>query len=331
MPQQFVSHRDGYIKWLRERVGSQLIYLVYTTAIVFDEQERLLIQRRADFPWPGIPGGALELGESLADCAVREVREETGVEARLERLVGVFSHPQYTLHYPNGDLVQQWTACFVARAENNTLRADGSETLDACWLPLDEALPQLPPAYQDMLRAAQESPDDAVLEPVYAAEPLTPYWPLLRQHVGHAPILLPGAMALVRDAAGRVLVTRRTDDGLWHPPGGFADLGETTTHTIVREVREETGLDVRPRRVVGVYSGGAMMTVRMDNGDVVQGVGIAFECEVVGGTLRADGDEASAVAFLPPDAITAQPLPPTSDTRAMLHDLARPATWPVIR
>src|SRR5690606_27388163 len=235
MSESFVSRADGYVRWLRALVGPQLIYLVYATALVFDEAGRILVQRRYDFDWLGVPGGALEPGEGIADCARREAREETGLDVEIERLVGVFSHPDYNLLYPNGDEVQPWSVCVVARPAGGHLNPDGGETLTACWMPVDEALPQFPPAYRAMVRAALDSPRDAVLEPVYTREPRRPYFPILRQHVGHAPVILPGAMAVIRDEAGDVLTARRVDDGLLDVPGGFADLGETTTAAIIRE------------------------------------------------------------------------------------------------
>ena len=79
MPAPTPSHVDGYVKWIRQHVGPQLIYLVYATALVFDEAERILVQRRYDFDWLGLPGGLLELGESLRDCAIREgTRDRSG-------------------------------------------------------------------------------------------------------------------------------------------------------------------------------------------------------------------------------------------------------------
>ncbi len=146
---------------------------------------------------------------------------------------------------------------------------------------VDEALPQFPPAYRAMVRAALDSPHDAVLEPVHTRPPRRPYFPILRAHVGHAPVILPGAMAVIRNEAGEVLTARRVDDGLLDVPGGFADLGETTTAAIIREVYEETGLTVQPVRVMGVYSEG--MESDYPNGDQIHGVGIAFECRVTGG------------------------------------------------
>jgi 8-oxo-dGTP diphosphatase len=181
-----------------------------------------------------------------------------------------------------------------------------------------------------MVRAAQSSPHEAVLEPVYARPPLTEYYPILRAHVGHAPIILPGIMAVVRDGAGRVLAAKRRDDSLFDVPGGYCDLGETTTAATIREVREETGLDVVPERVIGVYS--EDMCYTYPNGDVVHGVGVAFECRLVGGELRADQDEIIEVAYLTPDELIAQGAPPGMAGMACLwHDLTRPESWPVLR
>jgi 8-oxo-dGTP pyrophosphatase MutT (NUDIX family) len=329
MSESFVSRADGYVKWLRSQVGNQLIYLVYTTVLVFDDQGRLLVQRRYDFNWLGLPGGALELGESLRACAVRETFEETGLRVSVERLIGVFSHPDYNLLYPNGDQVQQWSVCVVARVEGGQLRADGGETLQVFFTSVEEALPQFPAAYQAMVHAALESPRTAVLEPVYTRLPLIPHYPILRRHVGHAPVILPGVMALVRNEAGEILLARRSDSGLLDIPGGYSDLGETTTAAVIREVREEIGLIVEPLRVIGVYS--EKMMYCYPNGDQVHGVGIAFDCRITGGTLKADQHEISEVRFLPPSELLSQPNPGMIGMIQAWQDIRHPETWPLLR
>jgi ADP-ribose pyrophosphatase YjhB (NUDIX family) len=120
----------------------------------------------------------------------------------------------------------------------------------------------------------------------------------LRTLVGPRLLLLPGVAAVVRDGAGRVLFMRRADDGRWGLPAGAVDPGESPADAIVREVREETGLDVGVRRLVGVYSDPRWQVVRYPNGNVWHYVNVCFECVVRGGTLTTC-DETLALRYVP--------------------------------
>ncbi len=85
----------------------------------------------------------------------------------------------------------------------------------------------------------------------------------------------------VFDDDGRLLLAKRADTGLWCMPGGASDVGESPSAGAVREVREETGLDVRATRVIGVFdnrSFGRRSVAR-------HAYYLVFECEVLGGTL----------------------------------------------
>jgi ADP-ribose pyrophosphatase YjhB (NUDIX family) len=79
------------------------------------------------------------------------------------------------------------------------------------------------------------------------------------------------------------------------------DPGECIADCVQREVREETGLEVEPLRIVGVYSDPAFTHITYPNGDQVHFVSTTFECRVVGGTLRPDGEESLDVVFFSPD------------------------------
>ena len=105
----------SYVEWLRSYVGNQPILLVYATAIIRDADGHVLFQRRGDFPVWGLPGGILEPGETIRETLAREVHEETGYQVTPHRFVGLYSSPDYTIHYPNRDVVQQVTACFDCR------------------------------------------------------------------------------------------------------------------------------------------------------------------------------------------------------------------------
>ena len=100
--------------------------------------------------------------------------------------------------------------------------------------------------------------------------------------------LRPGACAVIFDSAGRVLLGKRSDNGHWALPGGGLDLGESLEACCVREVLEETGLNVRVKRLVGVYSDPSFNVIRYPNGEANQSVAATFECEILGGSLRVD-------------------------------------------
>src|SRR5918992_2814738 len=126
--------------------------------------------------------------------------------------------------------------------------------------------------------------------------PISTYLRELRAVVGPRLLLLPGVAALVRDEAGRVLLMRRADDGRWGLPAGAIDPGESPAEAIAREVREETGLVVRPTRVAGVF-GGAGFRHRYPNGDEAEWTVTVFECEVVGGVLAPQDGEALELRY----------------------------------
>ncbi len=117
---------------------------------------------------------------------------------------------------------------------------------------------------------------------------ISPYLAGLREHVGTGLVLHPGVSALVRDGAGRLLLERRADSGDWSLPGGAVDPGEAPAQALVREVREEAGLVVHPRRLVAVI--GPQLIV-YPHGDRLEVTTSVFDCEVAGGELAAlDGE-----------------------------------------
>jgi 8-oxo-dGTP pyrophosphatase MutT (NUDIX family) len=130
----------------------------------------------------------------------------------------------------------------------------------------------------------------------------------LRRVVGSRLLLLPGVAALIRDAEGRILLIRRTDDGRWGLPAGAIDPGETPAAAVAREVREETGLHVRPTRLAGVF-GGTSFRHRYENGDTVEYTVIVFDCDVIGGDLQPLDGEALELRYFAPDEGPPLPLP----------------------
>jgi ADP-ribose pyrophosphatase YjhB (NUDIX family) len=122
-----------HVRRLRSSVGHDLLLLPSVSVLILDGT-RLLLVRHAGLggQW-GVVGGAVEVGESPAEAAVREAAEEIGVAVQLIRLIGVLGGPDYEVTYPNGDRAAYVAAVYTARISRGTPVADGDEVSDAVW------------------------------------------------------------------------------------------------------------------------------------------------------------------------------------------------------
>ena len=109
--------------------------------IVFNADGHLLLHRRTDNGKWALPGGAIEIGETAAQAAVRKIREETGYEVDVLRIVGIYSNPtETTMHYPNGDVSSYVAIAFECRVIGGA-PALSDETSEVKWFP-PNALPE---------------------------------------------------------------------------------------------------------------------------------------------------------------------------------------------
>ncbi|WAL74833.1 NUDIX domain-containing protein [Kitasatospora sp. YST-16] len=102
--------------------------VVAASAVVTDSEGRVLLQRRTDNGLYALPGGAMDLGESLPGSAVREVREETGLDVEITGLVGTYTDPRHVIAYSDGEVRQQFNVCFTARITGGELRISDEST-----------------------------------------------------------------------------------------------------------------------------------------------------------------------------------------------------------
>ena len=130
---------SDYLAGLRAVVGHDLLLLPGAAAVVHDDAGRILLEQRSDTGTWSLPAGAIDPGEQPATAVLREVEEETGVVAEIERLAGVAMHP---VVYPNGDRCDYLNIWFRCRAIGGTARHDEDETLDVRWFEPD-ALPEM--------------------------------------------------------------------------------------------------------------------------------------------------------------------------------------------
>ena len=92
-----------YIMNLRKFVGHNPLIGLGATTLVFNDKNELLLNLRSDTNTWGIPGGSMELYETIEETAIRELKEETGISAKQLELVTVLSGEEYYFEYPNGD------------------------------------------------------------------------------------------------------------------------------------------------------------------------------------------------------------------------------------
>ncbi|MFI1257707.1 NUDIX hydrolase [Streptomyces netropsis] len=103
------------------------------TAVVRNERGHVLLIHKPDNGLWALPGGGHDVGESIADTVVREVREETGIAVVVGDIVGLYTDPQHVMAYDDGEVRQQFSICFRARPTGGTLRTS-SESKEVRWV-----------------------------------------------------------------------------------------------------------------------------------------------------------------------------------------------------
>ncbi|WZL72510.1 NUDIX domain-containing protein [Clostridiaceae bacterium 35-E11] len=126
--------------------------------VIFDNENNVLLQKRADVGLWGIPSGHVEPGETITNAAIREVFEETGLHIHLLRLIGVYSDPQSQIfRYPNGRITHFVTCCFQAKIIGGKISNASPETLEVNFFPIDKLPPNMLKMHPRWLSDAQSN------------------------------------------------------------------------------------------------------------------------------------------------------------------------------
>lgn len=145
----------------------------------------------------------------------------------------------------------------------------------------------------------------------------------------HAPeinSIIPAASAIIENDQGEILLHRRRDNDSWALPGGTMEFGESITGTVKREVKEETGLDIEPVSLVGVYSD-PNHAIEYTDGEVRQEFSLCFACKILHGTLRVS-EESHALQFFSPREIAGLDMHPS--IRKRIHHYLEHRQQPAI-
>ena len=128
----------GYIMDLRKYVGHNPLIGVGATTLVFNKNRELLLNLRSDTNTWGIPGGSMELYETIEETAIRELKEEAGITAENLELVSVLSGKDYYFEYPNGDKMCTVIVLFKILNYCGDIKVSDDESKELKFFSLDD-------------------------------------------------------------------------------------------------------------------------------------------------------------------------------------------------
>lgn len=107
--------------------------------VIIPHNGKILLQKRSDMKIWALPAGHMEIGETVEEAAIREIKEETGLDIEITRLIGVYSEPEYqVVKYPDGRVTHFVTMYLEGKIIGGKLDKNNSETLDLGFFPIDE-------------------------------------------------------------------------------------------------------------------------------------------------------------------------------------------------
>lgn len=126
-----------YIGDLRKLVGTMPLIMVGANVILVNDNKQILLHHRTDRDWWGLPGGAMELGETLEDTARRETFEEINISCGNMELFNIYSGAEFYYRYPDGNEVYNVTATFLCFDYSGDIVVEKSEGRNAQFFDLD--------------------------------------------------------------------------------------------------------------------------------------------------------------------------------------------------
>jgi 8-oxo-dGTP pyrophosphatase MutT (NUDIX family) len=115
---RFGSWEMGRVDYYHDsRAPAANSLVVGSSAIVVDTAGCVLLQRRSDSGLWALPGGTMDIGETFAQSAVRKVKEETGFDVQIQRIVGIYSDPGHVFAYDDGEVRQEFNICLLVRSQ----------------------------------------------------------------------------------------------------------------------------------------------------------------------------------------------------------------------
>lgn len=118
---------EEYYESLRKYIGNKPLILPGSVVLILNKKKQVLLQKRSDSTW-GLPGGLMRIGESFEETALREVKEETGLQLKSLKFLDVFSGKDYYFKIDNGDERYSITAVYMCTSYDGNIKSDDIET-----------------------------------------------------------------------------------------------------------------------------------------------------------------------------------------------------------
>ena len=142
----------NYVEYIRNKVGHDAINLVGVNVLIINKNDQVLLQKRGTFPYKwGLVGGITELGESLEETAIRETKEETGLDIKNLNLLGTTSGEKCFINFPNGDKAYFITIGYFTKSFRGALKIDGLETKELKFFGYKELPDNIPNSHRIMI------------------------------------------------------------------------------------------------------------------------------------------------------------------------------------
>lgn len=130
---------ESYIKRIRKLIGNEYLMVNATAIVIANENNEILLEKRSDNQLWGLPGGLLELDDTIQSAAIREVKEETNLDVILDRFIGVFSNP--FMRWKEADYAKVFTFAFTAKIVGGELKINDDESTELKYFGYEELPP----------------------------------------------------------------------------------------------------------------------------------------------------------------------------------------------